>query len=171
MILKDLKLLEEESITRGIPIIGSKKGAWLQSVVRKEKPKTVLELGTANGYSGIILGSDGAHLTTIEINPLAAKEAQQNFKKFNIDATIIIGDAIQEIKKLKEKYDLIFIDFVKSGYIKILDDAFRLANSTIIADNITFKNCQDFKAAIVIYPHLTTEIISIGDGLSYSKKF
>lgn len=170
MIIQQLKELEKESSRRGIPIIGPEKGAWLYKVIKEERPKTILELGTANGYSGIILGSGRAHLTTMEINPLIAKEAERNFKKFKIKATIIVGDATEEIKKLKGTYDIIFIDFIKRGYIEVLEDAIRLTKSIIIADNISFENCQDFKAAVLSHPKLKTEIIPIKDGLSYSKK-
>ena len=67
MILEKLKSLETESIGRGIPIIGSGKGRFLYEKVLEAKPKKVLELGTANGYSGIILGYLGAKLTTIDV--------------------------------------------------------------------------------------------------------
>ncbi len=167
-----LKELEKESIARKIPIIGSDKGQWLLKIVEKLKPQNILELGTANGYSGIILGNKGADLITIELNPKIAEEAQKNFKIFNIKAKIIIGDGVEEIKKLDEKFDLIFIDFAKKKYFTILNDCLRLVKTRghIIADNITFENCQDFKEAILNHPQLKTEIIEIKDGLSFSEK-
>ena len=79
--IKDFEKLELKSIEKGIPIIGREKGNWLYNTVLNLKPKKVLEFGTANGYSGIILGSNGARLTTIEIDPKIAKEAKKNFKK------------------------------------------------------------------------------------------
>ena len=78
-VISKLQVLERESIARGIPIIGSKKGSWLLQKVRETKPARILELGTANGYSGCILGSEGAELTTIEVNALIADEARNNF--------------------------------------------------------------------------------------------
>lgn len=168
MVILKLKELEKESISRGIPIIGSEKGTWLYDKILELKPKKVLELGTANGYSGIILGSEGAELTTVELDSKIAEKAKSNFEKFNINARIIIGDGVEEIKKLDENFDLIFIDFAKKKYIKILEDCIRLGKY-IIADNISFEGCQDFKEKILNDKRLETEIIDIKDGLSFSK--
>jgi predicted O-methyltransferase YrrM len=174
MILSQLKELEKESINRGIPIIGHEKGAWLLEKIKELKPKKILELGTANGYSGIILGSCGAKLTTIEIFEDIAKEAESNFKKFDIDFKIILGDGVIETKKLvgNNTFDLIFIDFQKKKYIEVLEDCIKLVklNGCIIADNIAMESCQDFKKAVLSHPSLKTEIIDIKDGLSFSKK-
>ncbi|MDP4012148.1 MAG: class I SAM-dependent methyltransferase, partial [Candidatus Nanoarchaeia archaeon] len=130
----------------------------------------ILELGTANGYSGIILGSEGAELTTIELNSEIAEEAKTNFKEYKIKAKVIIGDAVEEIKNLNENFDLIFIDFAKRKYIEVLEIAIGLLNKkgVIVADNITMEGCQDFKKAVINHHKLKTEIINIKDGLSYS---
>ena len=171
-VIEELKQLEQESRDRKIPIIGSEKGQWLLQKVEELKPQKILELGTANGYSGIILASKGAELTTIELNPKIAEEAQENFKQFNVKAKIIIGDGVEEIKKLDDKFDLIFIDFAKKKYIRVLNDCLRLikTGSHIIADNISFDNCKDFKEAVLNHPQLKTKIIEIKDGLSFSVK-
>ncbi len=176
MIIEKLKDLEKESLGRGIPIIASEKGDWLYERVKEIKPKKILEVGTANGYSGIILGSLGGELITIEIDRKIAEEAKENFKKFKINAKIVIGDGVREVKKLAGSnnpiFDLIFIDFAKKKYIKVLDNCIKLVkkNGIIIADNIAMKNCSDFKAAIIKNKRLKTEIINIKDELSYSIK-
>ncbi|MEK6856553.1 MAG: class I SAM-dependent methyltransferase, partial [Nanoarchaeota archaeon] len=150
-IIEKLKDLERESIERGIPILGSVKGKWLLEKVKELNPKKILELGTANGYSGIILSSGGAELTTIEIDRKIAEEAKSNFAKFNVDARIIIGDAVEIIDKLEDKFDLIFIDFEKSKYIKILGSCVKILNNDgcIIADNIFFEGCKDYKKEVL----------------------
>lgn len=172
MKISDLDALAEESIKRGIPIIGREKGAWLLKKVREIKPQKILELGTANGYSGIILGSTGAELVTIESNPRIIPEAEQNFRKWNINATVVFGDGVHEIKKCISPVDLIFLDFYKLGYIQVLDDCLRLLplGGYLIADNINFKECKKFKQKILHHPLLQTEIIDIKDGLSCSRK-
>ncbi|AJF61655.1 TPA: methyltransferase domain-containing protein [Candidatus Woesearchaeota archaeon] len=172
MILEKLKSLETESIGRGIPIIGSGKGRFLYEKVLEAKPKKVLELGTANGYSGIILGYLGAKLTTIDVDARIQEEAKENYKKFGVKAKIINGDAVEEIKKLGGKFDIIFIDFIKSKYIYALEDAIRLCrkNGYIIADNITFPGCQDYRREVINDARLETEIIDIEDGLASSRK-
>jgi len=171
MITETLHELEKDSISRGIPIIGPEKGTWLYQMVKEIKPKRVLELGTANGYSGIILGSEGAELTTLELDPKMAKEAQINFTKHKIKAKVIVGDAVEMIRLLDDKFDIIFIDFAKKKYLDVLEDAIRLCKEKgfIIADNITMEGCQDFKEAVLNHPKLKTEIINIKDGLSCSQ--
>ncbi len=176
MNIQQLQSLEQESIARGIPIIGSKKGAWLLQKVQQTKPQRVLELGTANGYSGCLLGSEGAELTTIEVNAIIAEEARQNFKRYNIKAKVLVGDAVEITKRLAketpEDYDLIFIDFAKKKYIEVLEPSIKLVKNDgfIIADNITMDDCLNFKEAVLNHPQLKTELIPIKDGLSCSTK-
>ncbi len=168
--------LEKESIKRGIPIIGREKGMWLWQKIEEHKPADILELGTANGYSGSILGSEGGELLTIEINEEIAEEAMRNLSKLDINARIIMGDGVEIVNKFalknKDIFDLIFIDFHKKGYFKVLEACITLVKKGgyIIADNITFDACQDFKQAVLSHPQLETEIIPIKDGLSCSRK-
>lgn len=178
MIISLLQDLEYESISQGIPIVGRGKGTWLLGKVREIQPERILELGTANGYSGIILGSEGAELTTIDINPEITKKARENFAKFNVNARIVIGDAVQVVQKMmldennEETFDLIFIDFAKEGYMKVLENCIRLVKKggLIVADNITFPGCQDYHKAVLKHPQLRTEIIVIKDGMSCSER-
>jgi len=175
-IIRKLKPLEEVSLSRKIPIIGPDKGSWLASKVKELQPKHVLELGTANGYSGIILGSEGAEVTTIDINKEIVSEAEKNFKEFKIKAQLIVGDGVTIVKELakrkKEYFDLIYIDFAKAKYKPVLDDCISMLkhNGYIIADNITMDGCKDFKEAVLHNSKLKTEIIHILDGLSCSRK-
>jgi len=178
MIISLLQDLENQSIARGLPIIGREKGTWLWNKVKELQPERILELGTANGYSGSILGSEGAELLTIELNPALAREAEENFAKFSINARVTEGDAVEEVLRLaqnksnRESFDLIFIDFAKNKYIDVLDNCIKLVKKGgfIIADNITMERCQDFKQAVLKHPQLKTEIIEIKDGLSCSER-
>lgn len=173
-----LQDLENESILRGIPIVGREKGTWLQAKVEEIQPERVLELGTANGYSGIILGNEGAELITIEINPTMAEEARKNFAQFSTNATVIVGEAVEEVQKLVqnkrnlESFDLIFIDFAKNKYSDVLENCLCLVKKGgfIIADNITMEGCQNYKMAVLKHPQLKTELIRINDGLSCSER-
>lgn len=178
MIISLLQDLENESILRGIPIIGREKGKWLSEKVQELQPERILELGTANGYSGSILGNEGAELTTIELNPSLAQEAEDNFAKFSINAQVMVGDAVEEVQKLiqnksnLESFDLIFIDFAKNKYIEVLENCLKLVKKGgfIIADNITMEGCQNYKMAVLKHPQLKTELIRINDGLSCSER-
>src|SRR3989344_8918094 len=168
MTLGQLFTLEQQSLRRRIPIIGREKGAWLLQKVKELQPKIILELGTANGYSGCILGSQGAKLLTLEINPALAEEATINFSQHQIDAEIVLGEGIATIKDLvaeKQLFDLIFIDFAKKSYLPVLESCLLLVKpgGVIIADNISMAKCQDFRAAVLHHPQLRTEIINIKD--------
>ena len=178
MIIDYLKEIERRSIYRIIPILGKVKGEWLLNAVNKIKPKRILELGTANGYSGIILGNSGAKLVTIDIDEKLSFEAKENFQEFNVNADVVVGDAVEIVSKLAKKkenygiFDLIFIDFEKRKYLDVLEDCLKLLKNHgyIIADNITFDAVKDFKDTILKHPRLETDIIEVGDGLSLSKK-
>ncbi len=178
MIISLLQDLENQSNFKGIPIIGREKGNWLAGKVQELQPERVLELGTANGYSGIILGSEGAELITIEINPQIAEEAKNNFAQFSTNARVIIGDAVTEVEKLAKNkenlgsFDLIFIDFAKDQCLEVLENCLKLVkkNGFIIADNIQMESCHDFKMAVLKHPQLKTELVKIKDGLSCSEK-
>lgn len=177
-IIEELAELERESEERGIPILGKEKGTWLCYKIQELQPKRILELGTANGYSGCILGSEGAQVTTVEINPTIAAEAKRNFKKFSIMAHVIIDDAVEYLQEMVidttnlESFDIIFIDCAKKLYNEVLDDCLRLVKvgGIIIADNITFEECQDFKQRIFDHPRLNTIIVNIKDGMSCSER-
>ena len=172
MNIEDLSELEQESIARKIPIIGSVKGKWLLDKIKEVRPTRVLELGTANGYSGCILGSEDAEVITVEKDEKITTEASQNFAKFGVNAFIIIGDGVEVVKEMvgKQTFDMVFIDFFKKGYMQVLEDCIALVKKGgwIIADNISFDGCQDFKEAVLNDSRLKTEIIDIGDGLSCS---
>lgn len=178
MEIVELHDLEQDSIKRGIPIFGSAKGEWLLRFVQEHKPKKVLELGTANGYSGCILGSEGAELTTIDINSQIVKEAEENFKLRGVRAKIIVGNGVEIVQQMAQRerfqayYNIIFIDFAKKQYFTVLEDCLRMVKKGgyIIADNITMEVCADFKEKVLTDARLQTELILIKDGLSVSRR-
>ena len=141
--------------------------------IKQHKPKTILELGTANGYSGIILASEGATLTTVDTSPHAVQEAMKNFKEFNITAHVILGDGVKYVEELaqeKIQFDMILLDFANKEYIKVLEPCLKILSKKgiLIADNIDLPGCKEFKERIQVHPKLDTEIITIGNGMSYS---
>ena len=174
-VVDDLESLGSESVARGIPIIGSEKAEWLLSKVKELNPTRVLELGTANGYSGVVLGSLGARLVTVELDSKVASEAVKNFKTFNIDVEIIIGDGVEVVQRLVGEgavFDLIFIDFAKKKYSLVFDGCLKLLRTGgfLIADNIHFDGCKNFKQLVINSNFLDTVVVDIKDGLSFSKK-
>ncbi|MGL6131931.1 MAG: O-methyltransferase, partial [Fusobacteriaceae bacterium] len=123
--------MEEYAIKHNVPIISKEVAAYLQFVIRERKPKHVLEVGTAIGYSGIVMGMEmdkDSTITTIEIDPERLELAKENFLKSKLDMNdihIILGDAGEVIPKLNEEvYDFVFIDAAKGQYKKFFDDSY-----------------------------------------------
>lgn len=135
---------------RGIPIIREKSHDVLISEIKKQKPKHILEIGTAVGYSAIcMLMNSDADLITIENNRELADEAAKNIKDNNMQnrAQIVFSDCVSEIAYMvaDEKYngyfDFIFLDGPKAQYSNMIDGLIMLLKSggTIIVDDVLFR--------------------------------
>jgi predicted O-methyltransferase YrrM len=114
-ILKEIEKMTENEF---LPIVGPRKGKVLAETIRRVKPKRVLEVGTLIGYSAILMAKElesEAHLTTIEIHANEAKIARENIRRAKVQPKIdvIVGDAVEVIPKLRDKFDMIFIDAEK----------------------------------------------------------
>jgi predicted O-methyltransferase YrrM len=139
---KVLREIERVAEKEFLPIIGPRKGQVLVEAIHKIKPKHVLEVGTLIGYSAILMGKElesEAHLITIEIDVDEAKKARENIRRAEVRPTIdvIVGDAIKVIPKLKDEFDMVFIDAEKSEYIdylRLVEDKLH-KGSIIVADN------------------------------------
>jgi len=137
-----LKVIEQVSKKRNLPIIGPIKGKVLDDVVIQTKPKVILEIGTLVGYSAIRMSRFlplGARIVCVEISKSFAEEAQDNVSKAGVSGMIqiIVGDAKEVIPKLKETVDLLFLDAEKIHYLTYLNLAERMLHkgSMIVADN------------------------------------
>ena len=157
-------------------------GKFLQLLVAATGAKKVLELGTANGYSGIWicrgLAETGGALTTVELNARKAAEAKANFAKVGVASRVKVldGDARKVIPTLNETYDLIFMDTEKGDYL----DQFKLAlpllkpGGVFLAHNAILMrdSMKDFLEALDKHPDLTTAIVQTSDdgfSVSYRK--
>ncbi len=175
MELDQLQHVEEKCIKTGVPCINHEKALWLWDLVHEEKPDRILELGTALGYSGLILASTGGHLVTAELNKKEAEEAIFHFEDFDVDASVAICDGVVLVKKFVdegEEFDFIFIDFQKDRYGAVLEDCVTLLRKggVLVADNVLNEKCADFLEAVKHHKLLKTEIIKLGDGMSFSRK-
>jgi len=175
-IIDDLEPLAVKWREQRIPILGLASAKWLLSLIEKEKPKRILEIGTAVGYSGTILASSGASLVTMDTDEKALTVAEETFAKFNVDAQIICEDAKEALKDISQlslmpgEFDLIFIDHWKAKYLEVLEYCIKLSRkgTIIIADNIKNPKCLPFVAAITKDERLETTLYDVGDGLSMS---
>ena len=155
-----LTALETEAEREAIPIIGPLVGELLSILARVTRATSILELGTATGYSAIFLarGCEAikGRVITLESNPDLATRAKLNIHKagFANRVEVRVGDAMKEIKKMQTFFDLIFMDIEKNYYIRALPDCYRLlkAGGLLVADNVAFKDADDFNHAIFSHP-------------------
>lgn len=190
---KTLIEIKKEALNNKIPIILDDTLEEIKKILLKEKPKNILEIGTATGYSSICFEyilNNNVKIDTIEIDEERVNKAIENIKKMKMQKNInvLIGNALEILPKLKSKYDFIFIDSVKSKYPIFLSEAIRLSKkgTYIIADNVLYKgyvlggynkhkqrtavnNLREFIKQISINKNLKTKILEVGDGLSVSK--
>ena len=140
--------------------------------------KNVVEIGTSTGYSGIWFGialqKTGGKLTTYEIDSQRAATARANFKKAGMAdiITLVVGDAHEEVKKLKDTIDILFLDADKEGYIDYLDKLLPLVRpgGLVIAHNISPRMADPkFMEAITTNPNLET-IVRSGMSITLKKK-
>jgi caffeoyl-CoA O-methyltransferase len=140
-------------------------GRLLRLLTESVGAKHVVELGTSNGYSGIwfclALRTTGGKLTTYEIDERRAGLAKQNFAKAEVDklVTQVIGDAHEEVKKLKEPIDILFIDADKEGYGDYLAKLLPLVKpgGLIVSHNMDmFRADSDYVKALTTNPDLET---------------
>ncbi len=148
-----LRVIEQVSQKRNLPIIGPIKGKVLDDVVIQAKPKVILEIGTLVGYSAIRMSRflpSGGRIVCVEISKSFADEARANFSKAGISEMIQIidGDAKEVIPRLTETVDLLFLDAEKTSYLTYLNLAERMLHkgSMIVADNagMAASEMQDF---------------------------
>jgi caffeoyl-CoA O-methyltransferase len=161
--------------------ISPEDGQFLRMLVASTGRKRALEIGAAQGYSAIWIGmamrDTGGHLTTIEYDPVRAKEAAANVKRAGLDdvVTVIGGDAFVEIPKLTGTFDCVFVDAWKRDYIKFFDLTYpRLDQGGLfLGHNVINKKSEmsDFLDRIATHPDLFTSIVAPGgEGVSISYK-
>jgi predicted O-methyltransferase YrrM len=144
----DELILEMEKYAReyNVPIVTKEVAEYLKFIVKSNGIKNILEVGTAIGYSGILMAKEieknGGKLYTIEIDEERYNLAQENFKKSGLNNIVSIkGDAVEEIKKIDEKFDFVFIDASKGHYMEFFEASYKLLNKDgiIFIDNIMFR--------------------------------
>ena len=151
LIISDtIKLIHDTSRDEKVPIIQDDGLDFLLGLVRLKKPKKILEIGTAVGFSAIMMARNSeAVIDTIERNQEMYNKALENIKKTNLENRINVhfGDALLiDENSLDEDYDIIFIDAAKAQnqkfflkYAKLLKE-----DGIILTDNILFHGCNIF---------------------------
>jgi predicted O-methyltransferase YrrM len=183
-----LSEIEEIAKKNSLPSIGPIKGEIIVDIIKKYKPKRILEIGTLHGYSAILMANcllsvnnnvgkdnDNANketiVTCLEIDQQLANIARKNIEKAGLSDRIevITGDALENIPTLNKYYrfDLVFIDAVKNQYLRYLklveENGLLNKKSVVVADNILIyenemKDYLDYVRNSGKYNSYTTEI-------------
>ncbi len=185
--------IKQNAINKRIPILMEDTLEVTKNILLQVKPKKILEIGTATGYSAINFSSilnNNVYIDTIELDETRANEAIENINNMKLEKyiNVIKGNAVEILPTLDESYDLIFIDAAKGKYPIFLKEAIRLSHkgSIILADNVLYKgyvmsnynkhkqrtavtHLREYIKEITENPNLETKILEVGDGLAISK--
>ena len=179
-----------------VPIIRKEMESFIRVLFKLKEPKNILELGSAIGYSAILMSecisSDGK-ITTIENYDKRIIQARDNFKRAKKEdvITLLEGDALEIISKLDGEYDFIFMDAAKAQYINYLPHLIRLMKkgAILLTDNVLqdgdlfesrygiirrnrtiHTRMREYLEAVKSSNELETSIVQIGDGITLSVK-
>lgn len=166
---KVLEILADIRARQSYRNVPPQDGRFLRITTQAMNARNVVEIGTSTGYSGIWFGlalqKTGGKLTTYEIDAQRAATARANFKRAGMSdiITLIEGDAHEEVKKLKDPIDILFLDADKEGYIDYLNKLLPLVRQggLIIAHNINPRMADPrYMEAITTNPTLETIVRS-----------
>lgn len=138
-----IEAIEQEALDTFVPIIRKETQSFLKVLLLMKKPMRVLEVGTAIGFSAILMSEympEGSSITTIEKYEKRIPIARENFKRAGKENQIklIEGDALEVMRSLDGPYDLIFMDAAKGQYIHYMPEAIRLLapEGVLVSDNV-----------------------------------
>lgn len=189
--------LEEYAEKNSIPIVERETARFLSVMTEIIKPKRILEIGCAIGYSAILMSeslSEDGKIYTLEYNSDMASAARKNIERAGLSDKIevIEADAKEYLSQINNDggFDMVFLDGPKAHYIYMLDDCVRLLRSggLLIADNVLYKGMtaddnhvirrkitivkrlRKFIDALMAHDRLKTSLLSLGDGVTISVK-
>lgn len=189
-----LEELEQAALETGVPVIRREMQSFIKTLLAMKKPKRILEVGTAIGFSTLLMceyGPSDLKITTIENYEKRIPIAKENFKKAGREEqiTLLKGDAGEILKTLSETYDFIFMDAAKGQYINWLPDVLRLMEkgSVLVSDNVLqegdiiesrylverrnrtiYKRMREYLYELTHNPILVTSVLPVGDGAAVS---
>lgn len=191
-----LNEIEQYALETEVPIIRKSMQSLLKFLLTFSKPRNILEVGTAIGFSALLMSEYGpadCHITTIEKYEKRIPIARENFARAGAQdrITLLEGDAIEILQELDGSYDMIFMDAAKGQYINFLPDILRLLSpgGLLVSDNVlqdgdiiqsrfavTRRNrtiharMREYLYEIKHHPELETVILPVGDGVTLSVK-
>ena len=191
-----LDLIEREALDSYVPIIRKEMQSFLKLLLAMTRPKRILEVGTAIGFSSILMAEyapAGCKIVTIENYEKRIPIARENMKRAGKEdqITLLEGDASDVLKTLSDPFDFIFMDAAKGQYIHYLPDILRLLNvgGTLVSDNVLqdgdiieshyavtrrnrtiYKRMREYLYELTHRQDLVTAVLPVGDGITVSTK-
>ncbi len=188
--------LEEEAIRTDVPIIRPAMQSLMRFLLKLHRPARILEVGTAIGFSAVLMaeyGPDNCHITTIEKYEKRIPLAKANFEAsgYADRITLLEGDAADILKELDEPFDMIFMDAAKAQYIHFMPDVMRLLKTggLLVSDNVMqdgeivesrfavmrrnrtiHARMREYLYALTHDEALETVVLPVGDGVTLSIK-
>lgn len=188
--------LEKEALATEVPIVRKDMQQFLKFLMKMHQPKKIIEVGTAIGFSALLMSEyapKDCKIITIEKYEKRIPIAKDNFLKNGKadQITLLEGDATEILKQLQEPVDFIFMDAAKGQYINFLPDILRLLNpgGLLVSDNVlqdgdiiesrfavTRRNrtihsrMREYLYALTHHDELETCILPVGDGVTVSVK-
>lgn len=188
--------VRKEALAAEVPIIRQEMGTLLKVLLHLTKPQKILEVGTAVGYSAILMSEnmpENCTITTIEKYEKRIPIARENFLRAGVSdrITLLEGDAMEIIAALQDSYDFIFMDAAKGQYINYFEDVLRILKTggILVSDNVlqegdivesrfsvTRRNrtihsrMREYLYTLTHDERIVTSIIPLGDGITLSVK-
>lgn len=188
--------IEQEALDTFVPIIRKETQSFLKVLLKMKQPLRVLEVGTAVGFSAILMSEyipEQGHITTIEKYEKRIPIARENFRRAGKEEqiTLIEGDALEVMKSLEGPYDFIFMDAAKGQYIHYMPEAIRLLapGGVLMSDNVLqdgdiiesryaverrnrtiHSRMREYLYELKHRKELQTSILPLGDGVALSVK-
>ncbi|EGG84037.1 hypothetical protein HMPREF9477_00815 [Lachnospiraceae bacterium 2_1_46FAA] len=191
-----LETIEKEALETFVPIIRKEMQSFMKVLLAIQKPLNILEVGTAVGFSALLMSEyapEECRITTIEKYEKRIPIAKENFRRAGKEdkITLLEGDALEILKGLEEKYDFIFMDAAKAQYINYMPEVIRLLEKggVLVSDNVLqdgdiiesrfaverrnrtiHSRMREYLYRLKHEEQLLTSIIPLGDGVAISTK-
>lgn len=191
-----LNRMEQDALEHYVPIIRKDTQQFLKLLLAMKKPKRILEVGTAVGFSALLMAEYNpvyCEIVTIENYEKRIPIAKENFKKAGREQqiTLLEGDAAEILPTLAETFDFIFMDAAKGQYLKFLPELIRLLSEdgTMVSDNVLqdgdiiesrfavtrrnrtiHKRMREYLYEVTHHEELVSAVLPIGDGLTVSSR-
>lgn len=191
-----LEKIEKEALASHVPIVRKEMQSFLKMLLALKEPENILEVGTAVGFSALLMSEcvpADCRITTIENYEKRIPLARENFRRAGKEEQIVLieGDAAQVLKELNGAYDFIFMDAAKGQYIHYLPEVLRLLDKggVLVSDNVMqggeviesrfaverrnrtiHARMREYLYELKHTKELVTSILPLGDGVAVSVK-